>query len=217
MNTRTAAYIVNLFLAFVGIKEVPTGSNNVIFNTHYYGREVSGIAYPWCCTNVWDVFRIAGASDLFYDGKKTASCIAVQDWGKKAGLEVHKTQGRKGDLILLDWNGNGVPDHIGMIADRNPDGSYATVEGNTGDAVLRRTRVVSNVCCILRPKYEEEGSDMEKRYQTVQELPESLQAEAQELIDCGALQGVNAQGDLDVTLDMLRSMIVSKRYTESLT
>ena len=216
----TAKEIVAKALSFVGTKESPAGSNNVIFNTDYYGHPVSGSAYPWCVTFVWDVFRLCGASALFYDGKKTASCIAVQDWGKKAGLEIPKIQGRKGDLILMDWNGNGVPDHIGIVVEQNPDGSYATVEGNTsvtsndnGGNVMRRTRYTEDVCCMLRPRYEEEDN-MEIRYQTVAQLPESLRAEAQALIDCGALQGVNVQGDLDVTLDMLRCMIVAKRYTD---
>lgn len=33
----------------LGVKEAPAGSNNVMYNTVYYCREVSGPAYPWCC------------------------------------------------------------------------------------------------------------------------------------------------------------------------
>lgn len=32
----------------------PRSSNHVTFNTDFYGRSVSGPAYPWCCTFVWD-------------------------------------------------------------------------------------------------------------------------------------------------------------------
>lgn len=32
----------------IGTKEVPSGSNKVKYNTWYYGRAVSGSAYPWC-------------------------------------------------------------------------------------------------------------------------------------------------------------------------
>ncbi len=51
------------------------------------------------------------------------------------------------------------------------------------------------------------------RYQTLDEIPEPLRAEVKQLVDCGAQKG---SGDgYDVTEDMLRSMIVSMRYTEA--
>ena len=55
-----------------GVVEMPSNSNKVKYNTAYYGREVSGRAYPWCMTFVWWVFREAGFS-LY----KTASCTAL--------------------------------------------------------------------------------------------------------------------------------------------
>ena len=45
-------------------------NNNVKYNTEYYGREVSGSEYPWCCCFLWSLFAHANASKLFYDGKK---------------------------------------------------------------------------------------------------------------------------------------------------
>ena len=58
--------------------------------------------------------------------------------------------------------------------------------------------------------------DMAKRYKTVAELPADLRAEAQELIDVGALKGKGGTFGLDVTEDMIRSMIVMKRYMDSM-
>ena len=114
---------------FEGVKESPANSNNVIFNTHYYGHEVKGSAYPWCCAFVWDVFRMCGASKLFYDGKKTALCAAVESWGKNKHLAVsNKNKGKKGDLVLFDFT------HGGMV--------------------MKRTRSVSLIRCIIRPKYD---------------------------------------------------------------
>ena len=55
----------------IGVTERPSGSNRVKYNTAYYGREVSGKAYPWCVTYLWWVFRQAGMT-LY----KTASCTA---------------------------------------------------------------------------------------------------------------------------------------------
>ena len=159
----TAKDIVDLAASFVGVKENPPDSNNVIFNTDYYGRHVYGGAYPWCCTFGWDIFRMAGASELFYDGKKTAYCPEVVNWGRKNDLIVPLTDGRPGDLILFDWNHDGVADHIGIIEKQLDKNIYRTIEGNTavgndsnGGEVMRRTRDTNTVCCIIRPRYYEE-------------------------------------------------------------
>ena len=158
-----ASEIMKLAKSYVGTKESPAYSNNVIFNTHYYGHEVSGGNYAWCVVFVWDIFRMAGASDLFYDGKKTAWVDAVRDWAKAKGLVAPKDQGRHGDLIIFDWNHNGSGDHIGFIDAKNADGSYQTCEGNTsvdnnsnGGEVQIRTRYPSEIMMIIRPQYEAE-------------------------------------------------------------
>lgn len=161
-----ASEVMKLAKSYVGTKESPAYSNNVIFNTHYYGREVrdgNGASYPWCVTFVWDIFRMAGASNLFYDGKKTAWVDAVRDWAKANGLVVPKDQGRHGDLVIFDWNYNGSGDHIGFIDCKNSNGTYQTVEGNTsagnnsnGGEVQIRTRYQSEIMMIIRPKYESE-------------------------------------------------------------
>ena len=44
----TADMVVNTALSQVGVKESPAGSNKVKYNTWFYGRTVSGAAYPWC-------------------------------------------------------------------------------------------------------------------------------------------------------------------------
>ena len=158
-----ASEVMKIAKSYVGTKESPPYSNNVIFNTHYYGHEVSGGNYSWCVVFVWDIFRMAGASELFYDGKKTAWCDAVRDWAKTSNLVVNKTDGKHGDLVLFDWNNNYSADHIGFIDSKNSDGTYQTVEGNTsvnnnsnGGEVQIRTRYPSEIMMIIRPKYEPE-------------------------------------------------------------
>ncbi|MEG2176834.1 MAG: hypothetical protein RRY97_08170 [Oscillibacter sp.] len=61
----------------LGTCEQPAGSNQVKYNSAYYGREVSGPAYPWCCAFLWWLFQEAGLAALFYSGGKTASCGAL--------------------------------------------------------------------------------------------------------------------------------------------
>lgn len=174
----TAKEIIDKALSYIGTEENPPYSNNVIFNTDYYGHPVSGAEYPWCCTFVWDIFRMCDASDLFYGGRKTAYCPAVLSWGRQEGLVV--SEGRMGDLILFDWDNTNVndADHIGFIVERNPDGSYITVEGNTsltnnsnGGEVMERRRSTC-IRAIIRPKYDEEPNP-EK---TIEELAREVLA-----------------------------------------
>lgn len=61
-------------------------------------------------------------------------------------------------------------------------------------------------------KEEEEETDM-TRYNTVAEMPAWAREEAQRLIDCGALQG-GTDGRLDLSDDMLRTMIVCQRIID---
>lgn len=146
----------------VAIKELGTVEhpvNRVKYNKEYYGTDVSGVNYAWCCSFVWWVFKQANASELFYNGEKTAYCPNVDNWGLANNLCVEKSQGKYGDIVLFDWDG-GNADHIGFIEKRNDDGTYTTIEGNTslnnntnGGQVMRRTRSISLIKRIIRPKY----------------------------------------------------------------
>lgn len=154
----TAKQIIDKALSYLGTYD--GGNNNVIFNTHYYGKAVSGSAYPWCCAFVWDIFRMCGASDIFNGGEPTAYCPTVLNWGKSNGLTVNKANGQYGDIVLFDWNGDGIADHIGLIISKNADGSYTTVEGNTANSnysnggwVLKMIRYQWQIIGIVRPKY----------------------------------------------------------------
>lgn len=95
-----ASTILKKAKSYIGTKEKPANSNNVKFNTDYYGHSVKGSSYPWCCAFVWDIFRMCNASDLFFGGKKTAYCPDVENYYKKHD-RWHST-GQAGDLCLMD-------------------------------------------------------------------------------------------------------------------
>lgn len=151
-----AENVVRVAESYIGVNDGHT--NNVIFNTHYYGHEVEGPDYPWCCAFVWDIFRMAGCSYAFYNGGKTADCRAVLTWAEVEGLIIPPQMAQRGDIILFDFNNNMTPDHIGIIYDINPDGSFETIEGNTGytnpangGEVLKQPRY--SCYKIIRPEY----------------------------------------------------------------
>ena len=153
MATNTLAKLTELFEKQIGVKE--KGNNNVIYNTHYYGHEVSGDAYPWCCAFIWDVFRMAGLSHLFVGGQMTAYCPFVVNYARNNNQWV--TKGYKpGDLLLYDWNGDGVADHIGFCTSWSGSKGQA-IEGNTsgkgGDGVYLTDRTSKQVMGAYRPDY----------------------------------------------------------------
>lgn len=156
----SAIDILNVATKEIGTKESPTNSNRVKYNTWYYGKEVSGSAYPWCCVFVAWVFNKAGASKLFYGGKKTAYCPTVENYYKSIGRYYANTKGKAGDLCLMDF-GKGRASHIGIVESKNADGSYNVIEGNTsttsndnGGSVMRRVRRTNVIRGFARPDYE---------------------------------------------------------------
>jgi hypothetical protein len=60
----------------------------------------------------------------------------------------------------------------------------------------------------------EEDEDDMVRYNTIEEVPSWAQDTVRALVDAGALQGDN-QGRLDLSLDMIRGMVIGKRYADA--
>ena len=155
----TVEKILAIARSQLGIKENPPNSNRVKFNTAYYGQEVSGSAYPWCCAFVWWVFREAGASGLFYGGKRTASCSTLLGFHKAQAVRENY---RPGDIIFFNFDGKKNTQHVGIC--EAWDGQYiTTIDGNTaptneanGGAVMRRRRAKKYIVGAYRPAYEED-------------------------------------------------------------
>lgn len=183
----------------IGTAEAPRGSNNVIYNTDYYGRPVNGDAFPWCCVFVWDGFRICGISPLFVGGEMTAYCPYVMSWAQSHGQWV--TDGyRAGDLPLFDWNGDGVADHIGICV-KVYGTAMTTIEGNVDSAVREMTRSTVNVIGAFRPRWGEElpdppASDLTEVYvvqpgDTLSQIAERLGVDMLELARINGISNIN--------------------------
>ena len=142
----------------LAVTEDPKGSNRVKYNTAYYGWEVSGDSYPWCCVFLWWLFREAGAPELFYGGGKTASCGTLASYARRNGMFVSGNY-RPGDLVFLRFRGTAI-EHIGIVEKTEADGTLVTIEGNTGTtndanggAVMRRSRKENVITCAVRPEF----------------------------------------------------------------
>ena len=195
-----AKEIIKTALKYVGTEADPPG--NVIFNTHYYGGKVKGKQFAWCVVFVWDVFRMSGASKLFFNGKKTAACQYLMAYAQKKEKVIPKNKGQLGDVVLFNFSSGTSPQHVGLIIKKNDDGSYLTVEGNTsagagsqdnGGCVAIKTRKQSQVVFIYRPKYDQPAAEPVLDYQVGKEYiviePRTLRSKAStEAASLGVLQ-----------------------------
>ena len=204
----TISELLDIARRQIGTRESPPKSNNVRYNTWYYGREVSGAAYPWCMVFVQWVFAQAGVKLPV----RTASCGALMRAAQSAGCWVTKGY-RPGDVVIYDFPGGAATDHCGIV--ESVDGTYiSAIEGNTsstsdadGGAVERRARKFSQIVGAVRPSYDKEVEEM--RYNTVEECPSWARETIQKLIDKGYLGG-NGQG-LDLSHDMVRVLVIQDR------
>lgn len=200
-----ASDVVKTAVAEIGVTEKPKDSNR-----QKYGKEYGTNGVAWCCQFVWWVFKHAGASALFYGGKKTAYCPTLMNYYKKQGQFVTKDF-KSGDIIFFDFNGNGQPDHVGIIEKITGDVIY-TIEGNTsvgndsnGGQVMRRNRSKKNVLGVGRPNYDEETKEtVEVTVETLKKGSKSDNVKALQILligygfDCGKY---GADGDFGSATD----------------
>ena len=192
----TVSELLDIARKQIGVKESPPNSNNVRYNTWYYGREVSGSAYPWCAVFAAWVFDQAKVKLPI----RTASCGALMRAAQSAGQWVTGDY-RPGDVVIYDFPGGAKTDHCGIV--ESVDGTYiSAIEGNTSSA-----SEFSQIVGAVRPSYDKEVDEV--RYNTVEECPSWARETIQKLIDKGYLGG-NGQS-LDLSHDMVRVLVILYR------
>ena len=204
----TVSELLDIARRQIGVKESPPSSNNVRYNTWYYGREVNGSAYPWCAVFVAWVFDQAKVKLPI----RTASCGALMRAAQSASCWVTGDY-RPGDVVIYDFPGGAATDHCGIV--ESVDGTYiSAIEGNTsstsdadGGAVERRARKFSQIVGAVRPSYDKEVEEV--RYNTVEECPDWARETIQKLVDKKYLDGTGK--GLDLSADMVRLLVILDR------
>ena len=204
----TVSELLEIARRQIGVKECPPNSNNVRYNTWYYGREVSGNAYPWCAVFAAWVFDQARVKLPI----RTASCGALMRAAQSAGQWVTGDY-RPGDVVIYDFPGGAKTDHCGIV--ESVDGTYiSAIEGNTssasdadGGAVERRARKFAQIVGAVRPSYDKEVEEV--RYNTVSECPAWARETVQKLVDREYLNGTGE--GLDLSADMVRLLVILDR------
>ena len=93
--------ILKIAKAEIGVKESPANSNNVKYNTWYYGKSVNGSAYPWCAAFVSWVFSQVDSTLI----KKSVSCMDIGNWFK-SNNQWKTNNPQPGDVVFFKFNTN---------------------------------------------------------------------------------------------------------------
>jgi peptidoglycan hydrolase-like protein with peptidoglycan-binding domain len=144
----------------LGMKESPADSNRCPITAEF------GLIGPWCMMAVSLAFKhganlILGDTTpppwAFWSGRGFAYVPAFEAWAKTRGYWRGKATPAAGDVACYDWNGDAVPDHVGIVKRYLGGGQFDAVEGNTavgndsngGELMLRR-RYMSEVTGFAR-------------------------------------------------------------------
>jgi hypothetical protein len=128
---------------WLGYSESPPGTNANTFGVWY------GMNYePWCAMFVTYCYEVAGPSPTFVQGSRYAYCpYVLQDANARRNGLSNTIEPIAGDLVLYDWAGDGVVDHIGLFERWTGINTFEAIEGNTstsnqsnGGQVMRRKR-----------------------------------------------------------------------------
>lgn len=157
-DNMTINQAIRLAKSELGVSEFPANSNNVKYNTWFYGKLVQGSSYPWCAVFISYIFK-----DSPKLVKRTHSCLDMLEWFEQQGRIV--THPQPGDIVFFKYSTNKRrTNHVGIIISVTDNNNFLTIEGNTsvksddnGGAVMERRRTRKNVVAFARPLYDDVG------------------------------------------------------------
>lgn len=201
----TAKELLAVAVRQLNVREDPPDSNNVRYNTWYYGREVSGKAYPWCMAFVQWCFDQAGVKLP----ARTASCGTLMNAAKSFGIWV-TGDFQPGDVAIYDFSGKRrTTEHCGIVEAVLPGYGVQAIEGNTsesgsqsnGGMVCRKNRPSKYIIGAVRPQLEQEEKedimtgkeiyDALQDYLKTQSVPKDTQKEVDEALELDITDGKN--------------------------
>lgn len=155
--------IIDVAKEQIGTAEKPIGSNNVKYNTWYYGHAVSGANYPWCAVFISWCADQAGISTNIIP--RTASVSNLQNFFMNQGL--YKNKGYKpspGDIMIQKSNG---ASHAGIVLESN-GASFSVIEGNTSNTVKKMSYSLNDkyLSGFGTPQYIEDDMQTQTQSQT---------------------------------------------------
>ena len=142
--------VVSIMTGWLGYKE-SNGTHKKIIDI-YNNHKPLAVGYKvkytdaWCATTVSAAFIKAGLTDI---APTECSCPRMINLYKKIGRWQEKDTytPKPGDIIMYDWNDNGVgdnqgsPEHVGLVVSVSGN-TIKVIEGNKNNAVEYRTLAV---------------------------------------------------------------------------
>jgi cell wall-associated NlpC family hydrolase len=114
-------------LTHVGLKESPAGSNKQMFGAWFGWNGV-----PWCAEFVSYCYAAAGSKNIA-KRQRWAYCPFMVNAAKSGSYGMSITRDpKRGDIVLFDWEGDGVANHVGLFDEWVSKGrTFKSIEGNT--------------------------------------------------------------------------------------
>jgi hypothetical protein len=96
-----------------------------------------------------------------HSGAKTASAVGQDAWtiAHAKWFKAHGKWGstpKPGAVVFFDWDGGKSLDdidHVGYVVSKGSNGKINTIEGNTGNAVMKRVRSSNQIVGYGYPDY----------------------------------------------------------------
>jgi len=139
LSGTTRQKILQMAESQIGTLETGTNGGPCLKYPNYFGRG----SESWCADFVSWTLTHAGVPF------NNPYCPSIVNNAKANGTWTHSPQ--PGDLVLYDWDGDGVSDHVGIVKSLNSDGSIQTIEGNSAkpgtsqEGVWEHTRYPSTI------------------------------------------------------------------------
>lgn len=127
---------------------------------------------PWLAGPSTDIWWCMCFTSMCFDMAGEAEAIGGLSYNTDVTRsrmdEVDIEDAQRGDVVLFDWDSDGVTDHVGIVEANLGGGWLQTIEGNTspsnagsqssGNGVYRRQRYYG-IACVLRPKWSDEDAE----------------------------------------------------------
>lgn len=150
----TALDVLNVARSQIGFKEGASNENP-------YGIWYGVPNAPYCAMGISWCFAQVGLSHLIaaQTPKGFSFNPAALHWFQMQGMVINKMSMQPGDLVMYDWNGDGVADHVELCEAASP-GGFTTIAFNTGnpndptqEGCWRVHRNYLFVIAVIRPRY----------------------------------------------------------------
>jgi hypothetical protein len=149
----------------------PLGSNNVKYNTWFYGHPVHGDQFMWCA--VYQSWVASSAKIPTSIIPKNAAVRGMRDFFQAKG-RIFQTP-RVGDLVLM-ISADESRRHIGFVDLLLPDGRFESIEGNYEHRVSRVKHSPSepDIIGYGRPEYHKVQGEEFDEVATKAEIQEAV-------------------------------------------